>query len=1336
MRHAAISRSSDSNRQIKTTNTHSYGFFSKLILFVFTVLLFIGPDTSYGDIEFAGGITARIDYTVDGSVWIYDANVMMVEPAHILGFVVTGSGAVLDIYGGQIDYMMLISTSDDTLPEGQVTVYGTDFAVDGVPVPPGTPELFMQYQTLSGVYEDGTPFSYIVDCVIEGNANYVYYQTVKLGWVVSEPDIQISQNDYDFGGTDIGTTQNGVLTVYNLGNEALTIQSLEILQDQDIQFTFTPFEVMPLTLAPNTALDIEIAYKPVREGPAQAMFRVLSNDPDQPVLQVALSGTGLSVVNPDFTVEKVCLTDPVSPGRIALFEIEITNTGDTDLDFLINDPAAGIVDTIIGPIAPGSNCINTVDVSAECTNGSVGNTVTVEAFYDGVSVGIKEAFAECPCASEPSQEVTQISECRIQNNSAQQGGGIYCIENAQIRNCLITNNSASVNGGGLHVNALVNLFNSTIAYNTAPDGRDLMAMECMSTISNSIIWGQPGQLSLVNAEINISYSNIQGGSSAVILDPNSVLNWDSGNVDLIPDFIFAPRGRGTGIGGDEDVVYNYRLLAGSPCIDMGDPNYVPVLDETDLNGNSRVVNGRIDIGAYEYQESRIDLLITSEDMAFNPVPADPGLPATVSATVWNTGYTSTENISVTFTDMAGPIGSEVIPLLNPDQAAIVSIEYAWSEDSYQMITINVDPANAIDETDETNNTASKVYQIGNPEDANAILDVTWNSPSCYVENTSQAVQGRAVYRIGNGVGLDIVTPAIGSIVTAQMIVNGNVTNLQSTLTGTDGYFYIPFIVPSVVDEAFTIDIAVTDGTLTGILEKAFCIIPDNTPIDDLWVCGLSLTETTVDVGVPVSVCADICASPANTQLFENVPVNFYAYPPSGGLYLIGSTSIAQIAAGQTQTVCVNWTPVEGGKHRIRASIGVSDANAGNNYKYLNDIQVGQLNVTASPRWATLGDVVTITVDSREPLPLDQLAMVEVIDSSFNPIELSLVEHVPASTRWMYQTIALPEGTTFGQARIEVVADDPNMVYQGYFYVFETLPNFWLGSCDITPEKLNPSIAEPIGISAVVHAASSNPLEAESISVPVTFYSKHMPTDSAFIKVGQTQYTGGITAGDVSDPISVSWQNAGKGEYIIKAVLEPDFSDKQNWDNSATRAVLVGDEIPFIVEFEVINKTRVGRTTFDYECNVIMHNQTGLTLDNVQLELTGLPNNMTVVNPGYIAVIGSIGPNGSAVAEGTCTLRVDRSDPIVSAQINWSAVYQIVDTCGLMQQMSTSMVQLEEAVPGDITGEGVVGFEDLRILAEQWLQAPGIPSADIAPPPDGDGKVNMLDFALMAENWMK
>ncbi len=67
-----------------------------------------------------------------------------------------------------------------------------------------------------------------------------------------------------------------------------------------------------------------------------------------------------------------------------------------------------------------------------------------------------------------------------------------------------------------------------------------------------------------------------------------------------------------------------------------------------------------------------------------------------------------------------------------------------------------------------------------------------------------------------------------------------------------------------------------------------------------------------------------------------------------------------------------------------------------------------------------------------------------------------------------------------------------------------------------------------------------------------------------------------------------------------------------------------------------------------------------------------------------------------------------------------------------------VANLTPATPilGDITGDGKVNYEDLEILANQWLQPPGTPSADIAPLPNGDGIVNFLDFAILAQHWLE
>jgi hypothetical protein len=54
--------------------------------------------------------------------------------------------------------------------------------------------------------------------------------------------------------------------------------------------------------------------------------------------------------------------------------------------------------------------------------------------------------------------------------------------------------------------------------------------------------------------------------------------------------------------------------------------------------------------------------------------------------------------------------------------------------------------------------------------------------------------------------------------------------------------------------------------------------------------------------------------------------------------------------------------------------------------------------------------------------------------------------------------------------------------------------------------------------------------------------------------------------------------------------------------------------------------------------------------------------------------------------------------------------------------------------GDLNSDCKVDAADLKILSEQWLQPPGLPSADIWPS-GGDNAVNFHDLAVMANNWL-
>ncbi|MHC5061386.1 MAG: right-handed parallel beta-helix repeat-containing protein, partial [Planctomycetota bacterium] len=92
--------------------------------------------------------------------------------------------------------------------------------------------------------------------------------------------------------------------------------------------------------------------------------------------------------------------------------------------------------------------------------------------------------------------------------------------------------------------------------------------------------------------ITISYSDVDGG-------------WEGeGNIDVDPEFVnpgyWDPNETPADPNDDFWVEGDYRLLPGSPCVDAGDPDYIAGPDDVDLDGNPRIIHGKIDMGAFEY----------------------------------------------------------------------------------------------------------------------------------------------------------------------------------------------------------------------------------------------------------------------------------------------------------------------------------------------------------------------------------------------------------------------------------------------------------------------------------------------------------------------------------------------------------------------------------------------------------------------------------------------------------------------------------------------------------------------------------------------------------------
>ncbi|MEW5804175.1 MAG: right-handed parallel beta-helix repeat-containing protein [bacterium] len=196
----------------------------------------------------------------------------------------------------------------------------------------------------------------------------------------------------------------------------------------------------------------------------------------------------------------------------------------------------------------------------------------------------------------------KIIRCTISGNTAlgnvYGGGGIYCgyFCTSSIVNCIITENYTLAYGGGIYTKtdsaaAKTEIVNCTVTLNSADgggknNGGGLFCAYKGTTATNCIFIdnskGEIGYSGNYTVAPTVTYSAVKGGYFSA----------DNSNIDLVDPLFIAP-----GPGGD------YRLRAGSPCIDKGTNVDAP---RYDLNGEIRPRDGDADglpvtdMGAYEY----------------------------------------------------------------------------------------------------------------------------------------------------------------------------------------------------------------------------------------------------------------------------------------------------------------------------------------------------------------------------------------------------------------------------------------------------------------------------------------------------------------------------------------------------------------------------------------------------------------------------------------------------------------------------------------------------------------------------------------------------------------
>lgn len=173
-----------------------------------------------------------------------------------------------------------------------------------------------------------------------------------------------------------------------------------------------------------------------------------------------------------------------------------------------------------------------------------------------------------------------LSNCLISGNLGYVGGGVY---QGTLYNCVVADNHITADdpmgiGSGADD---ATLYNCTVVNNRA-DYYGSGTWEC--EVWNSIVYSNWGYCASTPVMINYIHSPpLYGFLQYSCTTPHP---GGDGNITDDPRFVNA----GEGI---------YRLQPSSPCINAGNSAYAP--GTTDLDGNPRIQQGSVDMGAYEFQ---------------------------------------------------------------------------------------------------------------------------------------------------------------------------------------------------------------------------------------------------------------------------------------------------------------------------------------------------------------------------------------------------------------------------------------------------------------------------------------------------------------------------------------------------------------------------------------------------------------------------------------------------------------------------------------------------------------------------------------------------------------
>jgi hypothetical protein len=194
----------------------------------------------------------------------------------------------------------------------------------------------------------------------DGNSSPVVANLSATGVGAGQPQLSVTPASIDFGAVSNGLKGTANLLLNNAGSSDLTVSMMTVTGSA---FGITGIAT-PKTISAGQSAPLTVTFSPTTAGAASGSLSIISNDPTNPTLAIALTGQGTTAATGLLTASSTALSfGSVGIGSISTQQIAITNTGNAPVQISkITPSGAGF--TVTGLTAPA-----TLDPSRSATLG-------------------------------------------------------------------------------------------------------------------------------------------------------------------------------------------------------------------------------------------------------------------------------------------------------------------------------------------------------------------------------------------------------------------------------------------------------------------------------------------------------------------------------------------------------------------------------------------------------------------------------------------------------------------------------------------------------------------------------------------------------------------------------------------------------------------------------------------------------------------------------------------------------------------------------------------------------------------------------------------------------